>query len=259
MAAEASKSDSQEARRIILGEKLNELLNLVHLMVKCGVENEVQTVDTEVPKGKLEGQPLTNTDLPPQSPPKPEENEYQFAKKVSKVDSKIEDLKQKDKFTLSLNSIGSTNFSSMSWFPNLTVPHGFKTPEFEKFSGNGDHVLHLQMYCETMAPYGGNEPFFIMTFQESLSNHVTTWFLQLKGITHWKGLTDAFLAQYFFNTESAPDCLDLQRMERKSGEALDPGDQGDTIDSHSDVDGHSLKNNEESKKRVQSSINRVVI
>ncbi len=93
MAAEASESDSQEARRIILGEKLNELLNLVHLMVKCGVENEVQTVDTEVPKGKLEGQPLINTDLPPQSPPKPEENEYQFAKKVSKVDSKIEDLK----------------------------------------------------------------------------------------------------------------------------------------------------------------------
>ena len=73
----------------MLGEKLNELLNLVHLMVKCGAENEVQAADTEVPRGKPKGQPLTDTD----SPPKPRDNEDQFTKKVSKVNSKIEDLK----------------------------------------------------------------------------------------------------------------------------------------------------------------------
>uniref|UniRef100_A0A2N9H5J5 Retrotransposon gag domain-containing protein n=1 Tax=Fagus sylvatica TaxID=28930 RepID=A0A2N9H5J5_FAGSY len=115
------------------------------------------------------------------------------------------------------------------------------------------------MYCETMAPYAGNEPLLIMTFQESLSSHVAAWFLQLEEITHWKGLTVAFLAQYLFNTESTLDYLDLQGMERKSGEALDLGDQGDTIDSHFDANEHSSKNNEESMKRVRRPINRVVI
>jgi hypothetical protein len=85
MAAEASGSDSQEARRIMLGEKLNELLNLVHLMVKCGAENEVQTNDTGVPRGKPEGQPLTNTDLPPQPPPKPEDNEDSLPRRFPRL------------------------------------------------------------------------------------------------------------------------------------------------------------------------------
>jgi hypothetical protein len=93
MATEASRSNSQEAPRIMLGEKINELLNLIHLMVRCGAESEVHTVDTRVPRGKPEGQPLTNTDLPPQPPSKPEDNEDRFAKKVSKGDSKVEDLK----------------------------------------------------------------------------------------------------------------------------------------------------------------------
>ena len=48
-------------------------------------------------------------------------------------------------------------------------------------------------------------------------------------------------------------------MERTSEKALVPRDQGDTIDFHSDADKHSLKKNEESKKRFRSLINRVVI
>ena len=98
-----------------------------------------------------------------------------------------------------------------------------------------------------------------MKFQESLSSHIVASFLQLKEITHFLDLTDAFLAQYRFNTESTLDCLHLQRMERKRREALDPKGQRDTIDSHCNVDGNSSKNNEESNKRVRSLINRVVI
>ena len=43
------------------------------------------------------------------------------------------------------------------------------------------------------------------------------------------------------------------------GQPLDPSDQGDTIGSHSDADGHSSKDREESKKEAQSSISRVII
>ena len=44
-------------------------------MVKCGAKNEVQTSDIGVPGGKPEEQQLTNTNLLPQSSPKPEDNE----------------------------------------------------------------------------------------------------------------------------------------------------------------------------------------
>ena len=52
------------------------------------------------------------------------------------------------------------------------------------------------------------------------------------------------------------DCSNIINFQ---GQPLDPSDQGDTIGSHSDADGHSSKDNEESKKEAQSSISRVII
>uniref|UniRef100_A0A2N9FM09 RNase H type-1 domain-containing protein n=1 Tax=Fagus sylvatica TaxID=28930 RepID=A0A2N9FM09_FAGSY len=67
------------------------------------------------------------------------------------------------------------NFSSMSWFPNMTVPPKFKAPEFEKYNGRGDPMIHLQMYCRKMAPYADNEPLLIQTFQDTLTGNAAEW------------------------------------------------------------------------------------
>uniref|UniRef100_A0A2N9FX79 Retrotransposon gag domain-containing protein n=1 Tax=Fagus sylvatica TaxID=28930 RepID=A0A2N9FX79_FAGSY len=119
-----------------------------------------------------------------------------------------------------LNSFGNTDFSSMSWFPNMTVPPKFKAPEFEKYNGRGDPMIHLQMYCRKMAPYADNEPLLIQTFQDTLTGNAAEWYSQLKKISHWKELADTFLAQYGFNSQIAPDRFDLQRMEKKSNETF---------------------------------------
>jgi hypothetical protein len=73
------------------------------------------------------------------------------------------------------------------------------------------------MSCRKMAQYAGNEPLLIQTFQDTLTGHVAEWYSQLKWISHWKELADMFLAQYGFNLQLAPDCFDLQRMEKKIG------------------------------------------
>jgi hypothetical protein len=129
-------------------------------------------------------------------------------------------LEEKIRLIQGLNSFGNTDFSSMSWFPNMTMPPKFKAPEFEKYNGRGDPMIHLQMYCRKMAPYADNEPLLIQTFQDTLTGNAAEWYSQLKKISHWKELADTFLAQYGFNSQIAPDRFDLQRMEKKSNETF---------------------------------------
>uniref|UniRef100_A0A2N9HHX2 Uncharacterized protein n=1 Tax=Fagus sylvatica TaxID=28930 RepID=A0A2N9HHX2_FAGSY len=155
----------------------------------------------------------TSTPPRPPTPPKPEG-------KDSQLDSKIDSLEEKIRLIQGLNSFGNTDFSSMSWFPNMTVPPKFKAPEFEKYNGRGDPMIHLQMYCRKMAPYADNEPLLIQTFQDTLTGNAAEWYSQLKKISHWKELADTFLAQYGFNSQIAPDRFDLQRMEKKSNETF---------------------------------------
>jgi hypothetical protein len=170
---------------------------------------------TKIPvKQNRKGHSNTNATPPrPPTPPKPEG-------KDSQLDSKIDSLEEKIRLIQGLNSFGNTDFSSMSWFPNMTVPPKFKAPEFEKYNGRGDPMIHLQMYCRKMAPYADNEPLLIQTFQDTLTGNAAEWYSQLKKISHWKELADTFLAQYGFNSQIAPDRFDLQRMEKKSNETF---------------------------------------
>uniref|UniRef100_A0A2N9G2N0 Retrotransposon gag domain-containing protein n=1 Tax=Fagus sylvatica TaxID=28930 RepID=A0A2N9G2N0_FAGSY len=110
----------------------------------------------------------TPTPPRPPTPPKPEG-------KDSKLGSKIDNLEEKIRLMQGLNSFGNTNFSSMSWFPNMTVPPKFKAPKFEKYNGRGDPMIHLQIYCWKMAPYSDNELLLIQTFQDTLTGHAAEW------------------------------------------------------------------------------------
>uniref|UniRef100_A0A2N9I011 Integrase catalytic domain-containing protein n=1 Tax=Fagus sylvatica TaxID=28930 RepID=A0A2N9I011_FAGSY len=173
----------QEIRMVALERKFDELLSFVQLIAKRNTEDENQR------KGRRQ--------------------RYQ-----------IDSLEEKIRLIQGLNSFGNTDFSSMSWFPNMTVPPKFKAPEFEKYNGRGDPMIHLQMYCRKMAPYADNEPLLIQTFQDTLTGNAAEWYSQLKKISHWKELADTFLAQYGFNSQIAPDRFDLQRMEKKSNETF---------------------------------------
>uniref|UniRef100_A0A2N9FV38 Uncharacterized protein n=1 Tax=Fagus sylvatica TaxID=28930 RepID=A0A2N9FV38_FAGSY len=57
--------------------------------------------------------------------------------KDSQLDSKIDSLEEKIRLIQGLNSFGNTDFSSMSWFPNMTVPPKFKAPGVRKIQWEG--------------------------------------------------------------------------------------------------------------------------
>uniref|UniRef100_A0A2N9HA00 Retrotransposon gag domain-containing protein n=1 Tax=Fagus sylvatica TaxID=28930 RepID=A0A2N9HA00_FAGSY len=181
----------QEIRMVALERKFDELLSFVQLIAKRNTEDENQRKEDDKDTGEAEPEGHSNTNATPPRPPTPPKPEG----KDSQLDSKID-------------SSGGEDQAHTG------------APEFEKYNGRGDPMIHLQMYCRKMAPYADNEPLLIQTFQDTLTGNAAEWYSQLKKISHWKELADTFLAQYGFNSQIAPDRFDLQRMEKKSNETF---------------------------------------
>uniref|UniRef100_A0A2N9FX97 Retrotransposon gag domain-containing protein n=1 Tax=Fagus sylvatica TaxID=28930 RepID=A0A2N9FX97_FAGSY len=139
--------NEQEIRMVALERKFDELLSFVQLIAKRNPndENQRKEDDRDANNEELEGHSNANT-----TPPGRRHHRSQRGK--------------------------TPNFSSMSWFPNMTMPPKFKAPEFEKYNGRGDPMIHLQMYCRKMEPYADNEPLLIQTFQDTLTGHAAEWY-----------------------------------------------------------------------------------
>lgn len=140
----------------------------------------------------------------------------------SKVASKLESPEEKLRTLRGIDSYGSTGFSDLCFFPDLKLPPKFQTPDFDKYDGSGCPFTHLKVYCGEMCLYGDNEPLLIQQFQKSLTGPALRWFVELdrSKIHSWTDLANAFLTQYKFNTEIAPDRIDLQRMQKRNNESF---------------------------------------
>lgn len=140
----------------------------------------------------------------------------------SKVASKLESPEEKLRTLQGIDSYGSTSFSDLCFFPDLKLPPKFQTPDFDKYDGSGCPFTHLKVYCGEMCLYGDNEPLLIQQFQKSLTGPALRWFVELdrSKIHSWTDLANAFLTQYKFNTEIAPDRIDLQRMQKRNNESF---------------------------------------
>uniref|UniRef100_A0A2N9F3A7 RNase H type-1 domain-containing protein n=1 Tax=Fagus sylvatica TaxID=28930 RepID=A0A2N9F3A7_FAGSY len=178
----------QEIRMVALERKFDELLSFVQLIAKRNTDDENQRKEDDKDTSEETGRA------------------FQHQRHSTKAADAAESQRGKTPTCLG--------------FPNMTMPPKFKAPEFEKYNGRGDPMIHLQMYCRKMAPYADNEPLLIQTFQDTLTGNAAEWYSQLKKISHWKELADTFLAQYGFNSQIAPDRFDLQRMEKKSNETF---------------------------------------
>uniref|UniRef100_A0A2N9EQE2 Uncharacterized protein n=1 Tax=Fagus sylvatica TaxID=28930 RepID=A0A2N9EQE2_FAGSY len=140
---------------VALERKFDELLSFVQLIAKRNTDDENQRKEDDKDTSEAEPEGHSNTNATPPRPPTPPKPEG----KDSQLDSKIDSLEEKIRLIQGLNSFGNTDFSSMSWFPNMTVPPKFKAPEFEKYNGRGDPMIHLQMECSRM----------VLTVEEDLS------------------------------------------------------------------------------------------
>jgi len=117
---------------------------------------------------------------------------------------------------------GFGDVTDLCLVPDVIIPPKFKVPEFEKYKGTSCPKNHLTMYCRKMAAYAYDEKLLVHFFQDSLAGTTLNWYmhLELARIRSWRDLVDAFLKQYKYNVDMAPDRLQLQNMSKKGSETF---------------------------------------
>ena len=67
------------------------------------------------------------------------------------------------------------------------------------------------MYCQKMGAYAKDEKLLMHFFQESLTKAAVTWYTNLEPsrVHSWKDLMVAFIRQYQYNSNMAPDRMQL--------------------------------------------------
>jgi len=91
-------------------------------------------------------------------------------------------------------------------------------PEFEKYKGATCPKSHLVMYCRKMAAYAHDEKLLMHFFQESLTGMTLNWYMHLESvkIQTWKDLVNAFIKQYKYNMDMAPNRMSCKACSRKT-------------------------------------------
>ncbi|RDY06638.1 hypothetical protein CR513_09343, partial [Mucuna pruriens] len=106
--------------------------------------------------------------------------------------------------------------------PDVGLLTDFKTLEFDKYKGSSYPRVHLAMYCCMMVAYIYDDKVLIHYFQDNLTRTALSWYVSLERgcIKKWRDLVEAFLKQYKYNEDMAPDCSRLQNMVKKEQEGF---------------------------------------
>ena len=106
--------------------------------------------------------------------------------------------------------------------PDIQIPHKFKVPDFEKYKGNSFPEEHLTMYVRRMSAYARDDRVLIYYFQESLASPASKWYMNLDKtrIQTFRDLCEAFVQQYQYNVDMAPNRSNLQAMTQKDRETF---------------------------------------
>ena len=112
--------------------------------------------------------------------------------------------------------------NKMSLVLDLVLPPKFKVPTFDKYNGTKCPSAYLYMYYWKMTDHTSNDKLLIHCFQDSLTRSAIRWYNQLsrENVRPWIDLAKAFLVQYKYMTDSAPDRNSLHNMEKKATETF---------------------------------------
>ncbi|KAK2403270.1 hypothetical protein QL285_052725 [Trifolium repens] len=116
----------------------------------------------------------------------------------------------------------SKNAHDLCLVPNVKIPPKFKVPEFEKYKGNSCPQSHLVMYARKMSTQTDNHQLLIHYFQDSLAGAALKWYMGLDSanIRTFNDLGEAFVRQYKYNLDMAPDRDQLRAMAQKDKESF---------------------------------------
>ncbi|RDY13185.1 hypothetical protein CR513_01928, partial [Mucuna pruriens] len=88
---------------------------------------------------------------------------------------------------------------------DIGLPVDFKTPEFDKYKGSSYPRVHLAMYCWKMTAYIYDYKILIHCFQDSLTGATLNWYVSLERRRIKRDMAEAFLKQYKYNEDMAPN------------------------------------------------------
>lgn len=181
--------------------------NLVHIPVgNKGYGDRVEPSDASAQYGSEMGgdDPYDAFYVP--DPPKPKVLPDPAAERLHALEKKIKAIEG--------NNIFGFVAMNMRLVSNLVIPAKFKTPDFEKYQGQTCPRSHLVMYFRKMAAHTENGKLLIHCFQDSLSGASLRWYMSLEQgrVQSWEDLADAFLRQYKYNLDMAPNHIQLQGM-----------------------------------------------
>src|SRR6266487_4459232 len=114
------------------------------------------------------------------------------------------------------------NAHDLCLVPNVRIPPKFKVPEFEKYKGNSCPQSHLVMYARKMSTQTDNHQLLVHYFQDSLTGAALKWYMGLDGakIQTFNDLGEAFVRQYKYNLDMAPDRDQLRGMSQRDKESF---------------------------------------
>jgi len=112
--------------------------------------------------------------------------------------------------------------TEMCLVPNMVVSKKLCVPEFLKYTGTQCPMTHLKSYCNKMAEVVHDEKLLMHLFQDSLSGAALSWYMVLDNtkICKWKDLVDAFVKQYKYNMDIAPNRTSLSNLEKRDKESI---------------------------------------
>jgi len=135
---------------------------------------------------------------------------------------KIATLEARIKVIKGVDLYDPVQAAEMCLVPNVVVSKKFRVPEFIKYSGTQCPMTHLKSYCNKMAEVVHDEKLLMHFFQDSLSRAALSWYMRLDNtkIRRWKDLVEAFVKQYKYNMDIAPNRTSLSNLGKKDKESI---------------------------------------
>jgi hypothetical protein len=137
------------------------------------------------------------------------------------MDPMFRRLEERLKAVEGQNPLG-VDVADLGLVPGVRVPPKFKVPIFDKYNGSSCPKTHVQAYFRKMVAYSDDEKLLMYFFQDSLAGASLEWYMRLDRahIRCWRDLAEAFVKQYQYNADMAPNRTQLQNLSLKSNECF---------------------------------------
>jgi len=126
---------------------------------------------------------------------------------VAEGKGKLDLIKERLRAVVGFSDYPFANMTDLCLVLGVVIPPKFKVPDFDRYKGTTCPKNHLKMYFRKMGAYSRDEKLLMHFFQDSLAGAAAMWYTNLEAsrICTWKDLIMAFLRQYQYNSNMAPD------------------------------------------------------